>query len=70
MLVVDPNHFATKNDWEVMRNVVRFAVEIKKEPAAQGADIDGFIQKEHMSTNHCSSTGWRQRANGVLWMAD
>ncbi|KAH0826982.1 GMC oxidoreductase [Lanmaoa asiatica] len=68
--VVDPNYFATENDWQVMRSAVRFSLRIKHELAAQGyaisdadvpagpadKDIDAFIVRHSQSTSHYSST--------------
>lgn len=68
--IVDPNYFATENDWQVMRSAVRFALRLKHELAAQNyaisdadvpagptdADMDAFIRSRSLSGSHHSST--------------
>ncbi|KAG8221334.1 GMC oxidoreductase [Butyriboletus roseoflavus] len=67
---VDPNYFATENDWQVMRSAVRFSLRIKHELAAHhyaisdadvpagptDAEMDAFILSRSLSANHYSST--------------
>ncbi|KAH9843565.1 GMC oxidoreductase [Rhodofomes roseus] len=68
--IVDPNYLSTERDFSIMRQAVRFSIQLKEQMATQGypitdfklpasdsdADVDAFIRGACETTYHFSST--------------